>query len=268
MNVQIVAIEFIGLLVLDYMNNNNEVMKNTSLDKFLSVSIIIPTYNEEKNIIYVLKKIPNISNICEIILIDGRSVDNTIDFALSINQDIKVLYQDGKGKGNAVLCGVNNAQGEYFLILDADGSQRPDEIFNFVNCAKKGYDLVKGSRYMNGGSTLDDTYFRRFLIFLAQNFANILWGTNYTDIGYGMLLINRQKFLDLKIESQGFQMEWELMAKAKMHNLKVIEIPCFEELRRYGNSNLSYIRDGYKIAKIVFKYSYIMLFKKYKSTGV
>lgn len=222
----------------------------------MRVSIIIPTLNEGENLPYVLPNIPKIPEIVEFILVDAHSSDNTIRVAKELLPEIKVVFQDGKGKGNAITCAAKVATGDYFLILDGDGSQMPEELPLYIEKAKEGYDLVKGSRFMPGGGTGDEALFRKIIIRTANAVANIVWRTRFSDICYGMFHIDCQKYLDLAIESTGFNIEWELMIKAKRKGLKIVEIPSRERKRIYGKSRINYFRDGWMIATTVFKHAF------------
>lgn len=229
----------------------------------MKLSIIVPTHNEEKNLPVVLAHIPYHPDIKEIILVDGRSSDRTIETAKRIKPDIKVLQQTGFGKGNAISSGVQAATGDYFLVLDADGSQLPEEIPMYMEQARYGYDLVKGSRYMTGGYSEEGTWDRRLLTQIAQIIANRLWKTHFTDICFGMFLIKRNKFMELQIQSQRHDIEWEMMAKANKNNLSIVEVPSYEAKRISGRSHVSYIRDGWLIARAVFR-QYLELLRKPK----
>lgn len=217
----------------------------------LTVSIVIPTLNEAENLPLVLPQIPHSPEVVEILLVDGSSTDGTPDVARGLLPDIKVIHQDGRGKGNAVKCGARAAIGDYFLVLDADGSQIPDEIPQYISKATEGYDLVKGSRYLTGRDTKDETLDRVVIVSLTYLVANTLWRTRFTDIGYGMFLINRKRFLELDIRSDYLEMEYELMIKAKRSGLSIVEVPAHEAARVYGKSHLTYSHDGRLIFQVV-----------------
>jgi len=129
----------------------------------------------------------------------------------------------------------------------------PEEVALYIEKAKEGFDLVKGSRYMKGGSSEESTIDRKIITTVAQSLANFLWRTNLTDICYGMFLINREKYLSLDIKSRRHDVEWELMAKAVRRRLKIVEVPAYEAKRVSGSSHVSYIRDGWLIAKTIFR---------------
>ena len=219
----------------------------------MKVSIIIPTLNEEKNLPFVLPRIPQLPEIHEVLLVDGHSSDSTVQVAQELLPQIRVVYQHSSGKGNAIICGAQVATGDYFLALDADGSQRPEEIPLYITKAREGYDLVKGSRYMEEGCSEEDTWDRKLTTRTAQFVANTLWRTRFTDTCYGMFLVDRRKYLELGIGSQRHDFEWEPMIKAARRGLKIVEVPAHEAKRIHGSSHLSYTKDGWLIAAAVFR---------------
>lgn len=219
----------------------------------MDVSVVIPTLNEAKNLPLVIPEIPRLPEITEVILVDGRSSDGTAEVARQLLPEIRVICQDGTGKGDAILCAARAAKGNYFLLLDADASHRPEEIPLYIEKAKEGYDLVKGSRYMPGGSTEDAPFFRNLIIKTANTVANLVWRTRFTDICYGMFLIRRECFLSLDLKSQSWDVEWEMMIRAKRKGLRIAEVPSREKKRLWGESKLpNYAKSGWIVAKRVF----------------
>ena len=113
-----------------------------------TVSIVIPAKNEALNLPHVFSALD--VERYEVILVDGDSVDDTVEVARSLCPDITVVGQTRKGKGNALACGFAVAQGDFIVMLDADGSTDPAEIPRFVEALKQGADFAKGSRFMPG----------------------------------------------------------------------------------------------------------------------
>ena len=108
------------------------------------ISVIICTLNEAESLPHVLPKIPDWVD--EILLVDGNSNDATVEIARKLCPRIRVLYQTGKGKGDALKYGINEAKGEIIVTLDADGETPPEEIERFINPLLEGNDFAKGSR--------------------------------------------------------------------------------------------------------------------------
>jgi len=90
---------------------------------------------------HVLPQIPDIVD--EIIIVDGHSLDNTVATAGKLCPRAHIIYQEGKGKGNALRTGFTYANGDIVVTMDADGSMNPDEIVRFVEVLKSGYDFAK-----------------------------------------------------------------------------------------------------------------------------
>ncbi len=218
----------------------------------IRLSIAIPAMNEAANLPYVLPRIPVVPEIVEVILVDGGSTDDTIEVARACLPSIRIVRQEGKGKSDAVRCGVQAAGGEFVLAMDADGSHDPTDIPRFIAGARAGYDLVKGARYLPGGGSFDDTRLRRNLVWITDTVANVLWGTHFTDIVFGMFLIRQRCFFDLELTSNGFAIESQIVARAARRGYKICEIPIVERSRLSGSSHLSIIRDGWFIGSTVF----------------
>src|SRR5664280_3492264 len=105
------------------------------------VSVVIPARNEARNLPHVLAELPN--GLHEVILVDGGSIDGTVDVARRFRPDIRVLRQTRTGKGNALACGFAAVTGDIVVMLDADGSADPAEIDRFVAELVAGADFAK-----------------------------------------------------------------------------------------------------------------------------
>jgi glycosyltransferase involved in cell wall biosynthesis len=123
------------------------------------VSVVIPTLNEAENLPHVFPRLPQ--GLHEVIVVDGRSTDGTVEVARRLRPDVRIVMQDGKGKGNALAAGFAAATGDIFVTLDADGSTDAAEIPRFVSALCNGADFVKGSRFAQGGASSDITFTRR-----------------------------------------------------------------------------------------------------------
>jgi glycosyltransferase involved in cell wall biosynthesis len=123
------------------------------------VSVVIPAMNEAENLPHVFPRLPD--GLHEVIIVDGRSTDGTVEVARRLRPDVRIVKQDGKGKGNALAAGFAAATGDIFVTLDADGSTDAAEIPRFVSALCNGADFVKGSRFAQGGASSDITFTRR-----------------------------------------------------------------------------------------------------------
>ena len=217
-----------------------------------SVTVIIPTLNEERNVAQVIQEL-RLIGVSDILVVDGNSRDKTVKVARKLG--VTVIRQNGKGKGNALRQAFSHEclNGNAVLIMDADGSMNPEEVLSYVEALECGADLVKGSRFMPGGASEDITLIRRIGNGLFVLMTNLLCSTNYTDLCYGFAAFRRDAIERLypHLQSKNFEIETEIFIKAKKLGLKTIEIPSIELRRKHGKSNLRVHRDGFRILKTI-----------------
>ena len=146
------------------------------------ITALICTLNEADNLPHVLPKIRPFVD--EILLVDGHSIDDTVEVARNICPGIRVLSQPGRGKGDALKFGIQEASGELIVTLDADGQTDPADIPRFIKPLLNGYDFVKGSRLLNGRPPKMRRH-RWIGNRILATTANLLYGTRYTDICSG-----------------------------------------------------------------------------------
>ena len=213
------------------------------------VSVVIPARNEAENLPSVLATVPE--DIFEILLVDGASTDATIAVAKRCRADVRVIKQDGHGKGNALTCGFAAARGDIVVMLDADGSADGGEIPHFVQALRDGVDLAKGSRFTGGGGSADITLLRRVGNRTLCSLVNLLYRTRYTDLCYGYNAFWRRCLPKLCLDCDGFEIEALLNIRAARTGLAVREVPSYEERRLHGESNLHVVRDGLRILRVI-----------------
>jgi glycosyltransferase involved in cell wall biosynthesis len=214
-----------------------------------TISVVIPAVNEAANLPHILTRIPAIVD--EVVLVDGSSVDDTIAVARKIRPDIRVVLQDGRGKGNALACGFAAASGDIIVMLDADGSTNPAEIPLFLAPLLAGQDFAKGSRFMAGGDSADITPIRlagnRFL----ATVVNVLFRTRYTDLCYGYNAFWSHCLKHMRITCSGFEVETVINVRIARAGLRIAEVPSTEHERIHGESNLNAVRDGLRVLRAI-----------------
>jgi glycosyltransferase involved in cell wall biosynthesis len=220
----------------------------------LRVSVVIPARNEAEALPYVLEKIP--PWVHEVILVDGLSVDETVAVAKRKLPQIRVVHQTGRGKGNALREGFFNAKGDVIVALDADGSMDPGEMNRFVELIEVGFDYVKGSRMMVGGSSEDLTRLRRFGNWVFRTLTNVITGSRYSDLCYGYFAVRRDAIDRLDLRTDGFEIETEINIRAHRTGLRIGEVPSSELVRTHGTSQLSTFKDGLRILATIFRTSF------------
>jgi len=215
-----------------------------------NIHVIIPTFNEEKNLYDLLPKLKS-CGYHNLLIVDGSSRDNTV--AVSTQYGAEIILQTGRGKGQAIRQALQNAPPnvDILILMDGDGSMSPNEICNLTDAIFNGADVAKGSRFFLDGDTYDMTHLRKIGNSVMVRLTNLLHSTNYTDICYGFVALNNYaiKTLSQCLESNGFDIEAEMFIKAKKLKLKVVEVPSVEYMRKNGKSNLHSFRDGLKIIR-------------------
>lgn len=215
------------------------------------VSLVIPVRNEARNIARVLEQIAD--EVDEIILVDGNSTDATLITACSYRPDIRVVTQEGIGRGSALRTGFSAAAGDIIVTMDGNGSMAPQEIRHYLHFLSNGYDFVKGSRFIAGGSSLSITHFRRLGNRFLLGAFNTLYDTELTDLCYGFCAFHR-RYLDLlALSATGDEIEAEMVVRAMQAGLRVAEVPSLEISKRSGKSNLHAIRDGIRVLRTVVR---------------
>jgi SAM-dependent methyltransferase len=234
--------------------------------KEMSTTVLIPCRNEKGNIENAVKRLPDFCKDLEILYVEGNSQDGTLDEIYRViktypNKDIKVLVQDGKGKGDAVRKGFSHARGDILMILDADLTVPPEDLPKFYKAIVTG----KGE-YINGTRLVYpmDDQAMRFLNFWAnrtfsvlftwllnQRFTDTLCGTKVlTKKNYEKIIANRSYFGEF--DPFG---DFDLIFGATKLNLKVVEIPIRYAEREYGETQISRFRHGWLLLKmVVFAY--------------
>jgi hypothetical protein len=125
----------------------------------------------------------------------------------------------------------------------------PVEIQRYLDLLDQGHDLVKGSRFMDGGGTTDMELIRKFGNGVLRGLVNGLFRTDFTDLCYGFFAFRRNRLEDLALRSDGFEIETELVVRAIKADLRIGEVPSFESPRAYGESNLNTWRDGTRVLR-------------------
>lgn len=215
------------------------------------LSVVIPAKNEARNIGWVVGRLP--ATVDEVILVDGWSSDATIEVTRALWPDVVVIQGDQPGKGAALRAGFAAATGDYIVMLDADGSMDPEEIHRYVRMLDEGSDLVKGSRFLEGGGSADISVLRSLGNRALLLVANTLFGSSSSELCYGFAAFRRSAILDLDLTAVGFEVETQLFLRAIHNGLRVDEVPSFEAPRRSGTSNLNTFRDGWRVLLTIFK---------------
>ena len=229
----------------------NDAVRRGSNGELATVSVIIPTLNEAGNLPYVLNTIPRWVD--EIVVVDGRSDDDTERVARALWPDVRIVRQTQHGKGAAMRAGLHGAKGDILICMDADGSMDGANIGAFRDALLAGADFAKGSRFCPGGGSADITRFRRMGDGGICLMIRLLFGARCTDATYGFIGVWADRLDWIDIDTDGFEVETLINIRVHRAGLKAVEIPCFEAHRIHGNSNLHAVRDGFRILSVIVR---------------
>jgi glycosyltransferase involved in cell wall biosynthesis len=246
----------------DPLVSNPRSTERSSVGSIHRISVVIPARNEARNLPYVLQRIPG--DVFEVILVDGRSVDDTVAVAQETMPDIVVIPQSRNGKGNALAAGFLTCRGDYIVMIDADGSMNPEEMGQFIAALDGGAHYAKGSRFLAGGGSDDITTLRRIGNRVLNGLTNALFGTRYSDLCYGYNAFHRDCLptlalpdpTDITSRSQwgdGFEIETLMALRMARTDLVTYEVPSFESSRLFGSSNLRTLRDGLRVLGTILR---------------
>jgi glycosyltransferase involved in cell wall biosynthesis len=212
---------------------------------------------------HVLAALP--SDIYEIIVVDGHSVDDTLAVVRQLRPEARIVMQTRRGKGNALACGCAVATGDIIALIDADGSTDAGEIPDFVSVLLAGADFAKGSRFAKGGGSADITKLRRLGNRILTGIVNLLYDASYTDLCYGFNVFWRKHLSVIGLDAttvwsmddgrrywgDGFEIETLVNIRIAATDLIVVEVPSFEYARIHGVSNLSAFSDGLRVLRTI-----------------
>lgn len=194
------------------------------------ISVLIPIKNEP----YVQELVKQIHKVLkakhEIILIDKS------DFLRRIS-GVKLIRQKSNGLGNAVIEGLRFAKGEIIVVMDGDGSHRPEDISKLLERVDD-FDIVIGSRFIEGGRTKDPQH-RQLVSLIFRKFASFILNLKVEDSMSGFAAFRKTVLRDLKFKPLGYKIIMEIIFKAK--NYKICEVPIIFERRRAGKGKASVV---------------------------
>jgi glycosyltransferase involved in cell wall biosynthesis len=214
-----------------------------------TVSLIIPTLNEAKNLAHVLPTLPDMVD--ELVIVDGGSTDGTVDVIRQLRPDAKIIEEPRRGKGVALQAGFAAAEGDILVIMDADGSMDPQDIPTFVAALNAGADVAKGSRFVQGGGSSDLTPVRTLGNYMLTKAVRMTFGGRYSDLCYGYMAFWRHVLPTFDGGAIGFEVETFLNVRTLAAGLRVVEIASFESPRIHGESHLRTFSDGFRVLRTI-----------------
>jgi len=228
------------------------------------LSIVIPCLNEAKTLSGVIERchgaILGSTITAEIVIVDNGSTDSSISIAKS--RGARIVHCPKRGYGNALIKGISESKGDIILIGDADGTYDFNEMARFITQLDRGNDVVIGTRL--GGRIEHGAmpFLHRWLgTPVLTQLLNLFFRLRISDCNSGMRCFTKAAFLRMKLFSSGMEFASEMIIKAGLLHLRVVEIPIsYYRDRRDRPPSLKTWQDGWKHLRLIMMYAPDYLF--------
>lgn len=218
------------------------------------ISIILTSYNEEKNIGRTIKDCQKLRKIfpVEIIVVDAASKDKTVAIAKKMRVNRIIRFPFKRGKGADFWAGGLVAKGDYIVQIDTDHQFQPEEIPLFVDALDKGADVVIGTRFGGGkiqkGSVTGRNLFGNWVMSALTSLA---CGRRITDVMAGFKGFKKDAFLALDLRGRHFEYEAETVTKSVRMGMNLVQLPITYTKRVGGSSGIRALQDGLNVCKAI-----------------
>jgi glycosyltransferase involved in cell wall biosynthesis len=215
------------------------------------IEILIPTFNEEKNLPITINSLKKIG-FNNLTILDALSDDETVKVAKENNCKVLVDPTRRLGFGYSVINGINSSSSKYLCIFDADGSFDPNTILLMKDILEqKKLDFIFGSRYLDGNTSDDDTLITKFGNFFFTKLISLLFNFKTSDALFLYLFGKRECFINLNLQEKDFKICTEALIKART-GYKCEEIYSHENKRMFGTTKVDRVKDGYLMLRNIF----------------
>jgi len=220
--------------------------------KAMKTTVVIPAKNEERSIGKIITKCRKYAQ--EILVVDGHSRDGTAKVARRLGA--RVVQDHGRGKGDGIRVGIQEAKGDILVFIDADGSHDPNDIPELIKPIKQGRaDMVVGSRGMGGSDELHGDV-EKLLRMIGSDIIligiNKKFKVNLTDSQNGFRAVRTKAARSLRLEENITTIEQEMTIKCLKKGFRISEVPTHEYARAHGASVI-------KLRRVWFRYVWSFL---------
>jgi glycosyltransferase involved in cell wall biosynthesis len=223
------------------------VKKNTTTDSHISVTILLPAYNEELAIAKTVQRIKELHPDFEVLVIDDGSTDNTMQAAMDAGANVWP-HPYNIGNGAAIKTGLRMAQGDWVIMMDADGQHKPEDIEKLLD-QKDNYDMVVGARSHGSETSLH----RDFANMLYNRFASYVTKFKIKDLTSGFRLMRTEvarQYIYLLPNTFSYPSTLTMAYLRCGRSVKYVPI---QTLARKGRSKIKLLGDGTRFFLIISK---------------
>ena len=216
------------------------------------ITVVIPTLNEAATVGEIITRSGKHTG--DILVVDGHSRDKTASIARSLGA--RVIFDHGKGKGDAIRTAIPHIKKEITVFIDADGSHDPEDITRLVQpILEDRADHVSGSRLIGGSSELHggfDECFRLMGSSFITACINHRFGVRLSESQNGFRTIRTDVLKSLGLQENITTIEQEMIIKTLKMGYRMAEVPSHEHKRKAGSSKIS-------LKKVAFRYVFSMI---------
>jgi len=223
--------------------------------KNMKLSILVPAYNEEKNIQLFEKEVLPVMNdmekkcnlVIELVLVNDGSTDNTLSSMQKLAKKDKrvrvISYTTNRNMGYALRFGIKHLDSDITVLMDSDLTFHPREIPKLLDVFNNNVDVVCGSPFMEGGKTENVPMYRRFLTDVVAFLYRIVLGKKVNSITPIFKLYRTSDLKDLELKSDGFTINAEILSKLIFKKRTVKEVPVTLTTRIHGESKMKFSKE-------------------------
>ena len=229
----------------------------------MKLDIIIPVYNEDENIVRLLKSLEDeiVCNFRVLLCYDSES-DKTLKYVKKssvINKEILLIRNPKQGPNSAIIEGINSSIAEIILIYMADDFENVKLINNMMNLIERGNELVMPSRFITGGKMLGAKKIKKMITIIGSYLVYYLARIPFKDCTNAFKMFSSNLKNKIKLDSTtGFTFALELTTKSYLLNLKIAEVPSIWIETKNRKSN-------FKVYKWLPYYIYWLMFSMIKN---